>query len=296
MALPLTTSHSFSAAIPEPGEPATRTAAVTLSSGRRMTFDRHGESGPAVLLLHGIPGWRGTFAEVARRLGRRCRVFAPDLLGFGDSDDPPPRAHAAEQAEAVLELAGALGLERFHLAGFDFGGPTAVLAAGRAPGRVLSLTVAATNLFPDTPIPFPLGLAKVPVLGDLFFRVAFGRAGLSMMWRAAAADRAAFPFARYGAALRFPRGVSWTRRILLASLRDLPGLYGEVERTAQSLSVPSLVVWGGRDPFFPVQVGERTARALRARFTPLEGCGHFVPEERPAELAEGILDLVARGG
>lgn len=46
---------------------------VRLPDDRRITFDRFGEEGPAVLLLHGIPGWRGTFSQVGARVGRRCR-------------------------------------------------------------------------------------------------------------------------------------------------------------------------------------------------------------------------------
>jgi len=266
--------------------------ALQLKSGRRMAVDRYGEGGPPVVLLHGIPGWRGTFAEVGRRLGRRCRVVVPDLLGFGDSADAPEGAHAAEHAGAVIELLDALALESAHLVGFDFGGPTAVLAAGRSPGRVRSLTLAATNLFPDTPVPAPLRVARVPVLGELFFRLAFGRWGLSAMWLGAVADRAAFPFARYREALRFRNGVASTRRIFLASLRDLPGLYTGVESTARSLRLPSLVLWGERDPFFPVPVGARTAAAVGAKLRVLPGCGHFVPEERPDETAAAILELV----
>ena len=268
---------------------------VSLGSGSTMAVDRYGDSGPAVVLLHGIPGWRGTFASVAERLEERCRVFVPDLLGFGESDDAQEGAHAREHANAILELVDALQLERVHLVGFDFGGPTAVLAAGLAPARVQSLTLAATNLFPDTPIPAPLRIAKAPLLGDLAFRLAFGCLGLAMMWPAAVADRRAFPFRRYREALRFRRGVDETRRIFLASLRDLPGLYGEVERVASRLELPSVVLWGDRDPFFPVSVGEKTAAALRARLEVLPGCGHFVPEERPREMAARILEVTRQG-
>lgn len=255
-------------------------------------LDRYGTGGPAVLLLHGIPGWRGTFSGVGRRLSRHCRVYVPDLLGFGESDDPPAGAHAAEHAAMVVDLVGALGLAGVHLVGFDFGGPTAVLAARGLSERVLSMTLAATNLFPDTPIPGVLRVARVPLLGPLFFRLAFGRWGLGLMWRGAVADRAAFPLARHRASLRFPRGVAWTRKIFLASLRDLPALYAEVEAAARSLALPSLVLWGDQDPFFPVQVGERTAAAMSARFRLLRGCGHFVPEERPDEVAAAVVELV----
>lgn len=257
-----------------------------------LAYDNYGESGPTVVMLHGIPGSRKTFAGVGERLGRSCRVVVPDLLGFGESPDAPAHYHAAEHAEAVVRFLGQLGIDKLHLVGFDFGGPTAIRVASKLGSRIQSLTLAATNMFPDTPIPPPLRLAKVPFLGWLFFRLAFGTLGLMAMWLAAVADRAAFPFKRYRATLE-GHGVRTTRRIFLRSMRDLPGLYGEVERLGRTLAIPTLVLWGDRDPFFPATVGERTAKVLGAELRVLTGCGHFVPEERPAETAEAIAALIA---
>jgi len=262
---------------------------------REMVVDLSGDEGPAVLLLHGIPGWRGTWREVAARLAADHRVASPDLLGFGDSDPAPPRAHAREQAEALAALVDALGWREFHVAGFDFGGPAAVLLASLVPARVRSLVLAATNLFPDTPVPPPLRVARVPALGDLAFRLAFGRPGLVAMWRVACRDRGSYPLARHLGALASAQGVASTRRIFLASLRDLAGLYGPVARAAEEIAVPSAVLWGDRDPFFPLSVGERSARAVRGRLHVLAGCGHFVPEERPDEVARVVRETIARG-
>lgn len=61
--------------------------------------------------------------------------------------------------------------------------------------------------------------------------------------------------------------------------------------------MPASVVWGACDPFFGVATGERTADALPdARLVVLERCGHFVPAERPKELAQAIRQLVRRAG
>lgn len=266
---------------------------VRVPSGRRITLDRFGEDGPTVLLLHGIPGWRGTYTQVGARVGQRCRVFAPDLLGFGESDDAPPDAHAAQHADSIASMAEALGLERFHLVGFDFGGPTAVELAGKTREKVQSLTLISPNLFPDTPIPAPLRIAQVPLLGRAFYRLAFSKLGLMMMWRAAVKDRAAFPFRRYRASLR-PNSVRTTRRIFFASMRDLPGLYSNVATIAQKLDMPALVIWGDSDPFFPLSVAQRTAAAVNGKLAVLEGCGHFAPEERPEQVANEIFELIAR--
>lgn len=260
-----------------------------------MAVDVSGRAGgPAVLLLHGIPGWRGTWRDVAARLGGRAQVFAPDLAGFGQSSPAPRGFHAAEQADVLTDLMRRLELRRVHLAGFDFGGPTAVLIAAKSPGLVASLTLAATNVLTDTPIPLPLQLVRPPVVGDLFARLFFSRAGLSMMWRGAVVRRDRFRFRDHRDALRFRQGVASTRAIFQASLRDLPGLYGPVEAALARIEVPCAVAWGEQDPFFPVVVGERTARRIpRATFTVLEGCGHFLPKEEPdgvTRLIQGMLD------
>lgn len=269
--------------------------AVARACAASLAFEKYGEAGPTVVLLHGIPGSSKTFTEVGTRLGKTCRVIVPDLLGFGDSPDAPAHYHAAEHAEVVVQFLDKLGVDELHLVGFDFGGPTAIRVAAQLGKRVRSLTVAATNMFPDTPIPPPLRLAKVPVLGWLFFRLAFGAVGLMAMWFAAVADRAAFPFHKYRMALR-GHGTRTTRRIFLSSMRDLPGLYGDIERLGNSLGLPSLVLWGDRDPFFSTAVGERTAKSLGAELRVLSGCGHFVPEERPAETAGAIAELIVRSG
>lgn len=293
---PLTRLRGMESLVTRSDAPSAAPPALALAPAvTSLAHDRYGEAGPTVVLLHGIPGSRKTFAEVGERLGKTCRVLVPDLLGFGDSPDAPAHYHAEEHAEVVVRFLGKLGVEDVHLVGFDFGGPTAIRVAAKLGERVRSLTLAATNMFPDTPIPPPLRLAKVPVLGWLFFRLAFGKLGLAAMWLAAVADRAAFPFERYRIALR-GHGARTTRRIFLRSMRDLPGLYAEVERLGRSLGLPSLVLWGDRDPFFPTAVGERTAKALGAELHVLRGCGHFVPEERPAATADAIAELIARSG
>ncbi len=259
----------------------------------RFHLDRLGQGGPAVLLLHGIPGSRHTFREVATRMAAETRVFLPDLLGFGDSAPAPPGAHAEAHAESLLSLVDELELETLHLVGFDFGGPVSVALARRLGRRVRSLSVMATNLFPDTPVPLPLRVAQVPLLGRLMFRLAFGRLGLEMMWRAATGDRRAFPLDRFRRSLA-PNSVRSTREIFYASMRDLAGLYQPIYEAASALALPSVVLWGDRDPFFPVSVGQRSAELLGAELRVLSGAGHFVPEERPDEVANAVLELVHR--
>jgi pimeloyl-ACP methyl ester carboxylesterase len=258
-----------------------------------VAVDDFAATGPPILLLHGIPGWRGIWRNAARHLAADCRVIAPDLLGFGESSEPSGEFHASGQADMVVQLIRQLGCGPVHLVGFDFGGPIAVLVYRQAPELVSSLMLAATNVFTDTPIPVPLRLVRTRCVGDFFARVLFSRTGLAMMWLAAVKRKDGFRFAEYRGLLHFPQGITWTRRVFQSSLRHLSELYAPVQATLTTVQVPCAVIWGEGDPFFPIAIGERTAsRIPGATLVRLPGCGHFLPEEDPAAFAEAVMALV----
>lgn len=77
------------------------------------------------------------------------------------------------------------------------------------------------------------------------------------------------------------------------SLCALNELYRPVEAQLARVDVPVLVGWGDSDPFFPVAQGERTAAALGTTLRIYPGAGHFLPEERPDDVASDIARLVA---
>lgn len=245
-----------------------------------------------VLLLHGIPGSRRTWDKVAPLLETK-RVVAPDLLGFGNA--PPFRGdgHAREQAAALLDLMDREDLDPVHVVGFDFGGPVAVMLAASAPQRVAGITLVATNVLVGNPVPRPLRLAGVPVLGALFYRLMCSRAGLAMMWRAATRQRRRFPYREFRA-VADRRGRASTERIFRDSIANLQQRYEPVESALPSLPMPVTVVWADHDPFFSTEAGRRTAsRIPGARLVIVADCGHFVPEEKPEELAAIIRESLA---
>jgi pimeloyl-ACP methyl ester carboxylesterase len=109
-----------------------------------MTFPYYelGE-GPVVLLLLGFPEsnylWRNQLQPLAEA---GFRVIAPDLRGFGDAPRPEKvSAYAIPELLAdVTGLLDALGVEKAHVVGHDWGGTLAWLFAGNFPERSLSVT------------------------------------------------------------------------------------------------------------------------------------------------------------
>lgn len=270
-----------------------KTHRVSVADGRVIRFDDQG-TGPVIVLLHGIPGSSASWDAVAARLASRHRVLVPDLIGFGESSRSTDVAqlHAQGQADAVTQALDAISVAKATFVGHDFGGPVALSLWARAPERFASLGLLATNAFTDTPIPFPLSATTWPVLGGLARAALFSAPSLRMMLRqgVGAPKITLDPVAAVGDA----RQAAAIATIFSNSLLRLAELYGPIERALLTVSVPTFVAWGDRDPFFSVEHGRRTVGAIRgAQFHLLERAGHFLPEERPEEVS-ALIEGLAR--
>ncbi|MFN2503004.1 MAG: alpha/beta fold hydrolase [Acidimicrobiales bacterium] len=250
--------------------------------------------GPTVVLLHGIPGSGRSWTAVAERLAQEGRVLVPDLIGFGDSarSDDIAVLHAEGQAAALEEMLRWLGISRAVVVGHDFGGPVALTLAQQSPELVAGLGLLATNAFSDTPIPFPLSTVTWPVLGPLAARLLFSAPSLLAMMRQGVGSprrridvRGAVGDRRQRRAIRLIFGASLTR---------LNELYRPIQDRLGRIEVPTLVAWGERDRFLTPEQGRRTATAIpAARLRVYPKAGHFLPEERPEEVASDLAALLS---
>lgn len=262
-------------------------------------LDRHTEGGTSyltggegspVVFLHGIPGSALTWEAVAARMQDQYRVIVPDLRGFGQSEPPVGDYYMEGQARAIMDLLDTLGVEECTLATHDFGGPV-----GLTMMRLFSdftareLVLSDTNLFTDTYVPPPLRVAKIPLLNTVFFQLMVGnRFGLRMLYNEAVKEKETASWSKFQRHLT-PSGMAMTRRIFQRSLADLEANYGEIERMLTDIQSRTLVLWGDDDLFFSTGVGERTRAAIPdAELIVFDETGHFVPEERPAEVTAAI--------
>jgi pimeloyl-ACP methyl ester carboxylesterase len=122
---------------------ATREATVLrLDDGRLLAYAEYGDpSGTPVFGFHGTPGSRrqvGLLDAAAARLG--IRLIAPERPGYGFSDYVPGR-RLTDWPRDVLEIAAALGLERFGVFGVSGGGPHAAVCAHQLGARLLGAAI-----------------------------------------------------------------------------------------------------------------------------------------------------------
>jgi pimeloyl-ACP methyl ester carboxylesterase len=102
-------------------------------------------AGPALLLLHGNSACKEAFAGQFGALGREgFRAIAPDFPGHGTSDDaadPDALYSFPGLAALTLDLLDRFDVAAAHLVGWSLGGHVGLEMLGRAPARVLSLTL-----------------------------------------------------------------------------------------------------------------------------------------------------------
>ncbi|CAN5785467.1 hypothetical protein BH24ACT14_BH24ACT14_15580 [soil metagenome] len=193
------------------------------------------------------------------------------------------------QAAALHDVLAVLGVGPVCLVGHDYGVPVSVTLAHAHPAAVSALVLAAGNAFTDTPIPIPLNAVKLPVIGGLLGRLLMSGPSLRLMLRLVGAPHGGLDPKVY---LGDPGQRRSIATIFSASLRDLSARYAAVERALPALRHPTVVLWGDRDPFFPLAQAERIAAAIpNARLHVEAGAGHFLPAERPAAFVVAVTHL-----
>ncbi len=256
------------------------------------------EDGTPVLLLHGWPqhhmAWRHLLADPPAGL----RLIAPDLPGYGWSGPAPHRWAKEDVAQDVLALLDALGLDRVGLVGHDWGGYIGHLLCLGAPERFtayLSLNIAHPWNTPRTLLPHLWRFAQYqPLVAALGYPLHRRTRALELLFRMALADRSAMTreeVLMFTERFRDPvcaRTATNTYRTFL--LRELPALARSPE--SRRSHVPTLAVFGTGDVAIDVSLASaKTADADDYRLEEVEGCGHFIADERPALVAERVREL-----
>jgi len=234
-----------------------------------------GGKGPPLLVVHGVASRADDGAPIYRELMRKHRVYALDLLGYGDSERPRDSDYSVTtQAEIVRGFMDAVGLRETDVMGMSMGGWVALKVAAEHPERVRRLVlVSSGGLQFDTTLT-PTSFSPT-TLDEL-------RATLAMQ-----TDRASLiPTFVLRDFLWRSKEKAWVVRRSMASMlegRDM--LDGKLQR----VTMPVLLAWGTKDRIVPYSVSARMKEELpQAELVTLEGCGHLAIIECRAHAVPAI--------
>lgn len=220
---------------------------------RRLRYTSSGQ-GPPLILIHGLSGSGGWWRFNTPVLSQTHQVITLELLGGMGVQDA---------ARLIVEWLEELSLNNVSLVGHSMGGHIALYVAAFAPGHVHKLILACAS-----------GLLR------------------AQWWRVA---------------LSLPRA-GWVgrRQFLPIVLRDslktgIPNLYrsacdllrDDVADVLPTIHIPTLVIWGSRDPLVPPKLGQQLAQLLpKARYLELAHAGHVVMVDQPSAFNQAVLTFL----
>lgn len=276
------------------------------------------ENGIPVLLLHGWPYDIHSYEEVAPLLASRgCRVIVPHLRGHGTtrflSDATPRAGQQAAVGKDVIALMDALNIPRAVLAGYDWGGRAACVAAALWPERCAGLVSVNGYLIQDiakASQPLPASM-EAAFWYQYYFLTERGHAGLTanrreiahLMWKrnSPAWNFDDATFNRSAAAFDNPDYVDITihsYRHRLGYAKGFPH-YEDIERrlAAQpAITVPTITLDGGADGVVPATDGKAAAVRFSGerKHRIVTRAGHNLPQEDPRAFAAAVWELASR--
>jgi len=257
----------------------------------RKTSILSGGYGETWLFVDGIPGSGLRWQAVAKQVGDHYRVIAPDLLGFGESDDSGGDWYFEGQAHNLKVLLDALKVKQCFIAAHDFGVPVTLTFLRLFPDVVVKgLVIADAHVFSDTFDDAPLSLRVGQLLGKQFTWLLFGTViGVWLMYTMYTYNKSSFPWSRMAAQLT-PNGMRTARLIAERIGRNFKSDYEQVESVLPRITCPVLILWGRGDPAAQPYTGERLRAVLpNAQLKVYDNSGHFVPEEVPDAVARDML-------
>lgn len=269
--------------------------------GSRMRYLQTG-SGPPLILLHGLLGYSFSWRFTIPALAPYATVYAPDMLGAGFSDRPRNIDHSMRgTALRIIRFADNVGLRDFDLLGTSRGGEVAMSTAaqlitancGRSRVRRLIL-VAPVN-------PFSLhGRRLAPFcgtpVGAALCRCVLERLpSLYPYWHSRMfADRRKIPpdsLPGYKAPLAIPGLFEHALSIVKTWTADLQDLESLLPKLG---SIPTLLMWGSRDPAVYASSLEPLAHYFpNSEKIVFPGIGHLPYEECPDAFNRALIEFLA---
>jgi pimeloyl-ACP methyl ester carboxylesterase len=263
-----------------------------LPSGVRMHYIERGQ-GPAVVLVHGLPGqasdWGDTISLLAAH-GRR--TIAIDRIGYGHSDARANGEFTLDaNARELRELLDVLALEDVTVVGWSYGGGTALVAAHQGSPRIGRLVlVGSLGVGSDAAMP----PRPVLALTNLVFRWvrAVPPAGIAVQRAISARAFSDQPM---------PEGWLPALAANMVQAKTFAAFSGEgagidSARLPDSagLDLPILVIHGDGDRLVPIEVGRALARNNpRAELEEIPGGSHMLPITHAQLLADRIASFSA---
>ena len=270
----------------------------------KLFYREAGDSGrPAVLLRHGFPTASHMFRDLIPELAGHYHVVAPDLPGFGMTEQPARDkfAYSFDNIAKVIDrFTEVIGLKRFAIYVFDYGAPVGFRLAVKHPERISAIVTQNGNTYLDgvsdafAPIKAywhePTKANRDALRGFLtpettLFQYTHGVADPSLV----------SPDGRNLDDFYLARpGNDEIQLDLLLDYQSNVALYDTIQAYLRKHKPPVLAVWGKNDPFFIPPGAEAFKRDVPSADIRFVDSGHFALETHAREIGAAMREFLAK--
>jgi pimeloyl-ACP methyl ester carboxylesterase len=222
-------------------------------NGHRVHYLKSGTGAP-VVLVHGGASDSRDWVNTMAALSHRFTLYAPDLIGFGQSDRNENGYYLSDFSNFILEFVNLLGLKNPALVGHSFGARVCLDAARQHQDQVRQLVLVDSS-----------GLGKISALGNALF---------TTFWAWRKLLRRPQPFPRFLA--KEGEDYNWVGR-----------------ESLQSLRMPTLLIWKHFDLYMPLSIARRAEELIPgSRLVVLPGYGHAPHQQNSDAFNRVLLDFL----
>ncbi|HWG87237.1 MAG TPA: alpha/beta hydrolase [Candidatus Acidoferrales bacterium] len=240
-----------------------------------------GGAGKPLVLVHGLGGRSEDWiALIPQLMNHGYRVYAPDLLGFGQSARPDVDYSISLEENIVRLLLDSQNLKQPDMAGWSMGGWIALKFAADRPERVHKLI-----LLDSAGVSFDA--RNVPLLRPKT------EADLARMMNVLTPHPPSIP-SFYAADLL--RGFAREDWIIDRALKSMYTGKDLMDGRLGTVKAPVLLIWGRQDVLTPPSMGEQMRSGIpHSELKAFDGCGHLAPVECSGEVGQAMVEFLKSG-
>ena len=252
-----------------------------------------------IILIHGFADSKNGHLMVAKKLLFQYRVLIPDLPGFGDNAKNSQENYSLSyMSDKVIDLLREKKLEKVHLLGNSLGGAVAMDIASKMPELVKSLVLVGSAGFYRSDV---RTVQNEILEGSYIFDVKSDHEFKLLVERLFARPPRIPRFLFSYFSKNFQAQGGWYRKLLDDLTADVPAdvltdsiaeksLDNSFNDQVKEFLMPTLLLWGEEDRFFPVEIAEFANTIIpNSKLKILKNAGHAPQHENLVDYMDELL-------
>ncbi|MEO9277856.1 MAG: alpha/beta hydrolase [Nitrososphaera sp.] len=251
----------------------------------KIRYLEDGQTDPNLILLHGLGGYAERWLALMPFLNKKYHIFAPDLIGYGQSDKPSVDYTPELFVKFVFDFMDALGIKKTSMIGTSLGGQiVAECAALQNPIIEKIIMISPAGIMKkSTPALDAYTMAALYPTQESAKTAYHMMVGPNKPVSDTSIERFVNNMSRPNAKMVFLS--------TLLGLKNAP----DITEKLGKIKIPTLLIWGKEDKLIPFEYSEKFASSINnCILVPMEGCGHSAYVEEPERLSKIIIDFLSK--